>query len=55
MKVANVMLTAVLILVLVYVLFSPKNHTTAIVHALGSSSSTGIRTLTGQYQGSAYS
>lgn len=54
MSTLNVFLTVVLVAVIAYVLFRPTNNTSEIIHALGGSSSTLIRTLSGQYEGGRY-
>lgn len=54
MSTVSTFLTAVLILVIVFVLFKPGNQTPAIIDALGSGSRNLTRTLTGQYAGSGY-
>lgn len=54
MNVVNTLLTATLILVLVYLAFRPGNQTPAIIHALGGASSQFTRTVTGQYAGGSY-
>lgn len=54
MSTVNLFLSAVLILVVVYILFNPRNQTTDIIHALGGGSRNLTRTLTGQYPGGQY-
>lgn len=54
MSVLNTALTAVVILVVVYVLLRPGNQSATVIHALGSTSSDLTRTLTGQYAGGQY-
>lgn len=54
MSAVNVFLTVVSIAVVAYILFRPGNQTQEIIHALGSSSSTLTRTLSGQYAGGGY-
>lgn len=54
MEVINTWMTVVLIGVLVYIAFRPGNQTSDIIHALGASSTTLTRTLSGQYAGGSY-
>jgi len=54
MEAVNVLLTVILVAVIVYILFRPGNQASEIIHALGGSSSTLTRTLTGQYRGGEY-
>lgn len=50
----NVLLTVIMVAVIVYILFRPNNQSADIIHALGKSSSSLTRTLTGQYPGGSY-
>jgi len=54
MNTLNVFLTAILVLVVAYIVFRPGNQTTEIIHALGGGSRNLTRTLTGQYPGGSY-
>jgi hypothetical protein len=53
-KTLNVFLTAVLVLVIAYILFRPGNQSVDIIKALGGGSRNLTRTLTGQYPGGSY-
>lgn len=54
MNTLNLFLTAILVLVVAYVLFRPGNQSPQIIHALGGASNNLTRTLTGQYAGGSY-
>ena len=47
-------MTVILVGVIVYILFRPKNQTQEIIHALGGASATLTKTLSGQYKGGSY-
>lgn len=54
MNTVNVLMSVILIAVIVYILFRPGNQSQEIIHALGGSSSTLTKTLSGQYAGGSY-
>jgi hypothetical protein len=54
MSTVNVLMTVILVGVIAYILFRPGNRTTDIIHALGGSSATLAKTLSGQYAGGEY-
>jgi len=54
MNTVNVLMTIILVGVIAYILFRPGNQSQAIIHALGGSSSTLTKTLSGQYAGGSY-
>jgi len=54
MNTVNVLMTVILIGVIAYILFRPGNQSQEIIHALGGSSATLAKTLSGQYAGGGY-
>lgn len=50
----NTLLTVVLVAVVAYILFHPRNNAVGVIGALGSGSLGFTRTLTGQYSGGQY-
>ena len=54
MPTLNVFLTVILVAVVVYILLRPGNNTGNVIHALGGSSATLTKTLSGQYAKGAY-
>lgn len=54
MSTVSTFLTAILILVIVFILFKPGNQTPQIINALGSGSRQFTGYVTGQYAGSGY-